>query len=483
MKRHFTLIFVSFIFCFRLLTAQVIDIPFTGDYPDPTIVRVGNDFYMTHTSHVYYPGLLIWHSVDLKKWTPLTRALHTFLGSVWAPELVCHKGKYYIYIPTGRGHIYVITADHPKGPWTEPVELDARGIDPGHIVGKNGKRYLHISGGRMHELSDDGLSVTTAEKKVYDGWKYPADWAVECFCLESPKLIFHNNYYYMVSAQGGTSGPSTSHMAVVARSKSCEGPWENSPYNPLIHTYNPFDTWVSKGHATLFNDASGNWFIVYHACQPGKRPQGRSTLIEPVVWTDDGWPRTSYPPDTDTYRLHQNTALESDDFSAPTLKWQWFFWGVESADEYALQDKKLILHGKEGKTKALMAVASQADYEVTVKVKADAGVETGLTLFYDENQYVGIGMKDGKAYGLSRGKPAWGEVKAEGCQYLRLQVAAYTVSLSYSVDGETWLHYHAGFDASGYHTNMLGDFSSLKPAILCKGNGKITVESFTIKPL
>ena len=84
-----------FVCCFHQLGAQVIDIPFTGDYPDPTIVRVGNDFYMTYTSHAHYPGLLIWHSTDLKKWTPLTRALHTFVGAVWAPELIYHKGKYY----------------------------------------------------------------------------------------------------------------------------------------------------------------------------------------------------------------------------------------------------------------------------------------------------------------------------------------------------------------------------------------------------
>ena len=101
-------------------------------------------------------------------------------------------------------------------------------------------------------------------------------------CLESPKLNEHNGYYYLTSAQGGTAGPATSHMVVSARSKSVTGPWENSPYNPIVHTYSVTDSWWSKGHGTLIDDVNGNWWIVYHAYANDYHTLGRSTLIEPV---------------------------------------------------------------------------------------------------------------------------------------------------------------------------------------------------------
>lgn len=473
-------------FCFFLfllsavfyLPAQTIDVPFTGDYADPTIVRVGEDFYMTHTSHNYYPGLLIWHSKDLKQWTPVKRTLYTDVGTVWAPEILYHEKKYYLYFPTDKGGNYVITADSPEGEWSEPVRLDVAGIDPGHIAGKDGKRYLYVNGGRMVELSSDGLRALTKEKQVYAGWTYPEDWVVECFCLESPKLFYKEGYYYMVSAQGGTSGPSTGHMAVVARSRQVDGPWENSPHNPLVHTYSPVEPWVSKGHGTLFDDSRGNWYIVYHAYEPDNRPMGRATLIEPVEWTPEGWPRlkNTAPAKKEQYVIYPNTRLQSDSFDSGQLHWQWSFWGLDTMDDYSTGKGSVVLKGTENKLKALTAIASDADYEMTVELETAGEVETGLALMVNDNRYVGIGLKDGVVQGLSQGKPAWGKIEAKGCKYLRLRVEKYTVGVSYSIDGKEWKTYPHGFDASGYHTNMLGGFLSLKPSILCKGSGSVTVK-------
>ena len=136
-----------------------------GDYPDPSILRDGKDFYMTHSSFHYAPGLLIWHSTNLVDWQPVTRALTSCDGSVFAPELVKHDGRYYIYYPA-KGVNYVIHADRIEGPWSEPVRLDVTGIDPGHVVGEDGKRYLFVDKGYVVPLSDDGLKVTGGKKKV-----------------------------------------------------------------------------------------------------------------------------------------------------------------------------------------------------------------------------------------------------------------------------------------------------------------------------
>ena len=95
------------------------------------------------------------------------------------------------------------------------------------------------------------MSTVGQQKKIYGGWAFPTEWKTEGVWLESPKLTKRGRYYHLICAEGGTSGPPTSHMAVVARSQSPLGPWENSPHNPLIHTYSADEDWWSVGHGTL----------------------------------------------------------------------------------------------------------------------------------------------------------------------------------------------------------------------------------------
>ena len=190
-----------------------------GDYPDPSIMRDGKDYYMTHSPFYYAPGFLIWHSQDLMNWEPLCRVMPQYEGSAMAPDLLKYKDTYYIYYPAA-GTNWVMWAKDIRGPWSLPVDLKVGGIDPGHVVDREGNRYLYVDKGEVIRLTEDGLATVGEKKKVYDGWKYPDHWDTECMCLESPKLNEHNGYYYLTSAQGGTAGPATSHMVVSARSKS-----------------------------------------------------------------------------------------------------------------------------------------------------------------------------------------------------------------------------------------------------------------------
>ena len=178
---------------------------FAGDYADPSILRVGGDFYMTFTCYQYAPGLTVWHSRDLVNWEPIGSALARTYGEVWAPDLIEHEGRYFIYYPQD-GRLFVVHAPDPRGPWSEPVNLNTNGIDPGHIVGSDGTRYLHFAGGKAAQLSADGLSLVGETKKVYEGWQFPKEWKTEGFWLESPKLTRRGEYYYLISAEGGTSG-------------------------------------------------------------------------------------------------------------------------------------------------------------------------------------------------------------------------------------------------------------------------------------
>ena len=179
-----------------------------------------------------------------------------------------------------------------RGPWSEPIDLGIRGaIDPGHVVGEDGRRYLFVSGVRRIGLADDGLSTVGELEQVYDGWRYPDDWITEAYALEGPKLFRRDGWFYLVSAVGGTAGPPTGHMVIVARSRSVHGPWENSPRNPIARTRDAAERWWSRGHATILRGPVGcDWWMVSHGYENGYRTLGRQILLEPIAWTDDGWP-------------------------------------------------------------------------------------------------------------------------------------------------------------------------------------------------
>jgi hypothetical protein len=142
----------------------------SGDRPDPSILKDGDEYYATFSSFLYYPAVVVWHSRDLVNWTPMGPALEKPLGSVWALDIAKHDGRYFIYIPifnaeapefSGSGipcRIFVVHAPSTRGPWSEPVDMDIKGyIDPGHAVGEDGKRYLFLNGGARVRISDDGL--------------------------------------------------------------------------------------------------------------------------------------------------------------------------------------------------------------------------------------------------------------------------------------------------------------------------------------
>ena len=301
-----------------------------GDRPDPSIIRDGDTYYMVHSSFEYAPGLLIYRSKDLVRWEPLVNALHRYVGSVYAPDIVKHNGRWYIYFPVvtpAHTTNMVVWADSPEGPWSEPVDLQIGGIDPGHAVDAEGNRYLLMSNGYLVPLAADGLSATGPARKVYDGWEFPKEWDVEGFCLEGPKIRKIGKYYYMLTAEGGTAGPPTSHMVVVARAERLTGPWENSPYNPLVHTYSPDERWCSKGHGTLIDTPDGQWYVVYHAYERGFYTLGRQTLIEPVAMTEDGWPAAVARPAKKQPAKQETAASFSDDFSTDRTGTQWQFAG------------------------------------------------------------------------------------------------------------------------------------------------------------
>jgi len=459
---------------------------FAGDYPDPTILRVGLDFYMTQTSYAYLPGLVVWHSRDLVNWTPISHAIDAVQGEVWAPDLVYVDGRYFIYF--AMGGIHVVHAEDPRGPWSAPISLKVKDIDPGHVVGTDGKRYLYTAGGHVIELSSDGLSTIGQSRHIYEGWAYPKDWKTQGLWLESPSLTQRGGYFYLICAEGGTAGPPTSHMSVVARSTSPTGPWENSPHNPLIHTYGADEPWWSVGHGTLVSTPDDRWYFVYHGYRKDFQTLGRNTLMEPIEWTSDGWPSAPLgarraDPMPAPMGIPQRPMIElSDDFKTSALKATWGAWKEPDMDRYRPSDGALTVRAKGtsyAESSPLTIRARDESYFVQVGVSISDQTLASLGLEYNPNTALYIQLENGhvnvhgpkeKLAGLD-----WQPSKA----WFKLINRKNHVEVLVSEDGEKWQTIVADFDASGFNQNsQRGGFQAARPALSAAGSGSARFVDF-----
>jgi beta-xylosidase len=462
-----------------------------GDHPDASPIRVGDDFYLTHSSFDYAPGLLIWHSRDLINWRPVAAALRRYYGNVYAPYLCEYQGHFYIYFPAD-GRLRVVHADHPTGPWSEPVDLGISAIDPAHIA-ENGRRFLYMAGGQMAELTADGLAVKTPPRTVLEPWPVPATTRMECTCLEGPKLLWHNGYFYLNVAEGGTGGPATSHSVVSARSRHADGPWEFSPYNPVVHTANRDDRWLSLGHGRLVDTPGGKWYITVHSYENGYRTLGRQLLLLPVEWTPDGWFRIPSGVTADSAipmpipgSSQQPFVDPSDSFTTPELGLQWGFWHEFDPTRFTTGNGALTLQAR-GKsladTSALTTPVGGHSYTVEIDVEADPGCESGLLLFYDPQHATGILLSsEGIGARLASGYIPSRQQKGTARATLRIVNDRQEIDFYYRLPGQSWRKSQESAEISGMHHNVLGGFLDVRPAVYACGSGKATFRGFRYWP-
>lgn len=473
----------------------------SGDRPDPNILKDGADYWATFSSFEYYPAVVVWHSHDLVNWTPVGPALTEPLGSVWALDIAKHGGRFFIYIPVFNatdpsfqaGHmipckIFVVHADTMRGPWSAPIDMDIKGyIDPGHAVGEDGKRYLFLNGGARVRISDDGLRRDGPIEQVYGGWPIPADWVVEAPALEGPKVLHRDGWFYLFSGQGGTAGPPTSHMVIVARSRSIDGPWENCPHNPIVHTGSASEPWWSRGHGTPVQGPFGDWWLAYHGYENGFRTLGRQMLLEPFTWAADGWPRMAGGD------LSRNLAMPrgghdagsgvalSGPFALTDLGPRLAFFAPHKhyLDRVAVAGGALTLRAQgsgPADSSPLAFIAGDRSYEATVDLVLDGDSQGGLLLFYDGKLFAGLGADAGTLHtyktGHEQGYPPPGP--GEGRTISLRVVNDENVASFYIRSGQRPWRKVVSYEVSGYNHNMADGFLSLRPAIFASGNGKVT---------
>jgi xylan 1,4-beta-xylosidase len=479
-----------------------------GDHPDPAVLKDGDDYYMTFSSFQDSPGLLIWHSRDLVNWGPVGPALPNPLGSVFAPDIAKHGGRYYIYIPfipttwstrIPTPSIYVVHADNMRGPWSEPVDLGITGrIDPGHVVGEDGHRYLFLSGIDRVRLTPDGLKADGPVERVYDGWRYPDDWITEAYSLEGPKFLRRGDYFYLITAVGGTFGPPTGHMIIAARSRSIHGPWENCPHNPIVRTWSDAEAWWSRGHGTVVQGPGGDWWIVYHGYENGFRTLGRQTLLEPMEWTSDGWFRALGGDLSQPLAKPQNGPAVphgiplSDDFAEPAFGSRWSFYspGADERRRARFQEGSMLLAGKGSgphESSPLTQVVPDHSYEVTVALELEGDVQGGLLLFLSNRLFVGMGI-DGTTmttYGGGRVHHFRERAPASRSMHMRITNDRHIVTFYYSVDGQNWTRHGLRMETSGYNAGTIlpGEGESFRPALFAAGPGAVRFRDYRYRAL
>ncbi|WP_414901888.1 family 43 glycosylhydrolase [Sphingomonas flavalba] len=473
----------------------------SGDRPDPAILKDGRDYYLTFSSFDAYPGLVIWHSRDLVNWQPRTAALHRNIGSVWAVSLERHAGRYFLYIPVkaAPNDIFVSWADRIDGPWSDPVPLGLPAhIDPCHVVGEDGSRWLFLSGGDRVRLAADGLSTIGPVEHVYDPWRYPDDWDVEGFSPEGPKIHRHGGWFYMLTAVGGTAGPPTGHMVIAARARSVHGPWQQHPANPLVRTQSEDEAWWSRGHASLVEGPDGSWWALYHGYERGFWTLGRQCLLDAIEWTADGWFRMtggdlSRPiakPGGGGKAVPHGQPL-SDAFDAPlALGRKWAFFRPAPDEERRARVTGGALHLDARGTapssgSPLLLTAGDTSYRFECDITVPPGGTAGLVLFYDDTLYCGLGFDADRfvthQYGMERGRPT----NPHGARMrVRVTNRRHIISFHTSGDGgRTWQRFDRGMEVSGYHHNVRGGFLMLRPGLYAAGAGTAVFRDFRFTAL
>ena len=416
-----------------------------GFYPDPSVCRVGEDYYLANSSFEFFPGVPLWHSRDLVNWESLgcvlTRRSQLELdgcrvsGGIYAPTIRFHNGKYYmITTNVTHGGNFVVTADDPKGPWSDPVWIDQGGIDPSLFWDEDGKVYMQ----RTH-MDDQGVQcigqfeVDLETGKVLSPVR-PIWYGTGGKCPEGPHIYKIAGKYYLMIAEGGTE---YGHMETIARSDSIWGPFESCPRNPILthRNLNPRGGEAQAlGHADLVEDGKGSWWMVFHGIRPSQfmlHHMGRETMLAPVTWDEEGWPLVGEGkpiqwemegPGTPEQTLPdgfaaQNTFAQEEDFTtAGELSPLWSYLRNPYEENYVLAQGLTLTAGKddlESLGSPTLLARRQQHFDVTVKTVMEFAPETeqaeaGLTVFHTKDHHYDLVVtrREGKRAAFLRRRSA-----------------------------------------------------------------------------
>lgn len=341
----------------------------SGCYPDPSICRVGEDYYLVTSTFEYFPGLPIFHSRDLVHWKQLGHVLDRASqldldeirpsGGLYAPTIRHYNGIFYVVNTLVDGKAksgnFIVTANRPEGPWSKPYWLrDVEGFDPSLFFDDDGRVWFtanrlreegHYTGHTeiyICEIDIANTKLIGEETVLWDGAVKGAVWA------EAAHIYKANSYYYLLVSEGGTAHH---HAVTIARSKNITGPYEGNRGNPILtHRHLGLDyPIVGTGHADLVETQNGEWWLVLLAMRPYGGyfyNLGRETFLVPARWEDDwlivspgtGRVEFEYPVPNLPEHVFQ-TPVSRDDFNVSTLDLQWNFLRTPRDEFYLLTER------------------------------------------------------------------------------------------------------------------------------------------------
>ncbi len=392
----------------------------SGFHPDPSVCRVGEDFYLVTSSFEYFPGVPLFHSKDLVNWEQighvLTRTEQLDLrkawssGGIYAPTIRFHNGTFYMTTTnvSGGGNFYVYTNDI-QGAWSDPVYVEQPGIDPDLFFDEDGSVYYTTSHDAMGQGAYQSRIDLKTGKRLSDVtliWKGTGGQYAE-----APHMYRIGEWYYLLISEGGTE---YGHMATVARSKRPDGPFESCPYNPILTHRSLLKTIHATGHADLVQAPDGSWWAVFLGIRPIGYPNhhhlGRETFLAPVTWTEDGWPIVGDNGTVGETMPAGNLPLQPvpvrpvrDDFEGAALAPCWNFLRSPDPDNWSLSEKRscLALYGSAatlnevgvpafvGRRQQHFACRTAA--HLTFVPQRD-GEEAGITVFMNERFHYEIAV-------------------------------------------------------------------------------------------
>ncbi len=387
-----------------------------GFHPDPSICRVGGDYFLVTSSFHYFPGVPLFHSRDLVHWRQISHCLTRVSqlpldkvqssGGIYAPTIRYNNGRFYM-TTSNNGNFYVWT-DNPYSEWSDPVYVEQDGIDSSLLFDASGKVYFTSSdgleGSGIYQCEIDiGTGKKLSEtRKIWNG--------TGGTCPEGPHLYSIKGYYYLMIAEGGTE---YGHMETIARSRNPYGPFEACPYNPILSQRSTGNELQSTGHADLVQTQNGDWWAVFLGVRPvGYPPKhhlGRETFLAPVHWTEDEWPiigdRGLVGLELQAPKLPEQKWEENpvrDDFAGEKLQACWNFLRNPCEADWTLKEQNgsLTLRGSELTLDHVDSPAflgrRQEHFHVRIATLLDfmpqSSEEAGLTVLMNERFHCEIGI-------------------------------------------------------------------------------------------
>ncbi|MFJ7344369.1 glycoside hydrolase family 43 protein [Streptomyces sp. NPDC101110] len=394
-----------------------------GFHPDPSVCRVGDDYYVVCSSFEYFPGIPVFHSRDLVHWTQIGNALDrpgqlrlppdmASSGGVYAPTLRHHDGRFWLIVTNvapGEGNL-LFTATDPAGPWSEPVRLPGvGGIDPDLAWDEDGTCWCTVAG-VSQVCIDPSTGETLGEPQpLWSG-------SPGAMAPEAPHLYRIGTYWYLLIAEGGTE---RGHGVSIARGASPSGPFEPCPHNPVL-THRGTDRPVQNtGHADLVQAPDGSWWMVLLAVRPrggtpGWHVLGRETFLAPVEWVD-GWPVVGEVPTELTAPgwplVPAPVETARDDFDLGGLRPQWISVRDRPVEYCTTEERSgwLTLRARGGsldEPDAVFVGRRQQHLTCEVRTRVDpAEGRGGLAVRLDEEHHYEIEVSEGAVRVLARVGP------------------------------------------------------------------------------